>query len=74
MPPPEHRISTEQPCPRCSPVVPPENQGAIPARLTLKKDAPYGPLAGEVRLQFAAPEDYTLTVPFAAYVAEGKDS
>ena len=47
-----------------------DDQGAIPARLTLKKDAPYGPLAGEVRLQFAGLDDYTLTVPFAAYVGE----
>ena len=47
-----------------------DDQGAIPARLTLKKDAPYGPLAGELRLEFIGPEDYTLTVPFTAYVAE----
>ena len=48
----------------------PDDQGASPARLTLKKDAPYGPLAGELRLEFIGPEDYTLTVPFTAYVAE----
>ena len=48
----------------------PDDQGAIPARLTLKKDAPYGPLAGELRLQFIGCQDYTLTVPFTAYVAE----
>ena len=47
-----------------------DDQGAIPARLTLKKDAPYGPLAGEVRLEFTSPEDYTFAVPFTAYVAE----
>ena len=47
-----------------------DDQGTIPARLTLKKDAPYGPLAGEVRLQFTGRQDYTLTVPFTAYVAE----
>jgi len=48
----------------------PDDQGASPARLTLKEDAPYGPLAGEIRLEFTGREDYTLTVPFAAYVAE----
>ena len=48
----------------------PDDQRAIPARLTLKKDAPYGPLAGEVRLEFTSPEDYTFAVPFTAYVAE----
>ena len=47
-----------------------DDQGAIPVRLTLKKDAPYGPLPGEVRLQFTGRQDYTLTVPFTAYVAE----
>ena len=47
----------------------PDDQGASPARLTLD-DAPYGPLAGELRLQFIGLQDYTLTVPFAGYVAE----
>ena len=50
----------------------PDDQGAIPARLTLKKDAPYGPLAGEVRLEFTGPADYTLAVPFTAYVTEDR--
>ena len=48
----------------------PDDQGAIPARLTLNKEAPYGPLAGEVRLEFIGLQDYTLTVPFTGYVAE----
>ena len=52
----------------------PDDQGASPARLTLNKDAPYGPLAGEVRLEFIGLQDYTLTIPFAAYVAAEKDS
>jgi len=51
-----------------------DDQGAIPARLTLKKDAPYGPLAGELRLQFIGLQDYTLTVPFTGYVAEEKNA
>ena len=55
-------------------LAPPDDQGAIPARLTLKKDAPYGPLAGEVRLEFIGPEDYTLTAPFTGYVAEDKNA
>ena len=50
-----------------------DDQGAIPATLTLKKDAPYGPLAGEVRLGFTSSGDYTLAVPFMAYVAEEQD-
>jgi len=47
-----------------------DDQGAIPVRLTLNPDAPYGPLAGEVRLECIGLQGYTLTVPFAAYVAE----
>ena len=47
-----------------------DDQGVIAARLSLKKDAPYGPLAGEVRLEFTGPQDYILTVPFSGYVAE----
>ena len=51
-----------------------DDQGAIPARLTLKPDVPYGPLAGEVRLEFIGQENYMLTVPFTAYVAEETDA
>ena len=51
----------------------PDDQGASPARLTLKKDAPYGPLAGELRLEFIGPEEYMATVPFTGYVAEGQN-
>ena len=47
-----------------------DDPGTIPARLTLNKDAPYGPLAGELRLEFIGQEDYMVTVPFTAYVAE----
>ena len=47
-----------------------DEKGAIPVRVTTKPDAPYGPLAGEVRLEFTGPQDCTLTVPFTAYVAE----
>ena len=48
----------------------PDDQDTSLARLTLKNDAPYGPLAGELRLEFIGQEDYTLTVPFTGYVAE----
>ena len=47
-----------------------DGHGATAARLTLKKGAPYGPLAGELRLEFTGPQDYMLTVPFTGYVAE----
>ena len=52
---------------------PSDDQGAIPACLTLKKDAPYGPLAGEVRLEFTGPQAYTFAIPFTGYVAEEKN-
>ena len=61
----------------------PGDRGAIPARFELSAfsfelsafpSAPYGPLAGEVRLEFTGQEDYTLSVPFTGYVAEEKNA
>ena len=57
----------------------PYDQAAIPIRFELSAfsfpvsalpSPPYGPLAGELRLEFTGQKNYTLTVPFTGYVAE----
>ena len=53
-------------------IAPGETQGAARVHLTAKKDVPYGPLRGELRLELGGKQECTLAVPFAGYVTEEK--